>query len=126
MGTRQADARGADGPVPVRVVGAHIELGGKKVLEDINLEVLPGELVGVVGPNGGGKTTLIRTILGLTSPSRGRVEVWGLPPRSLGARRAWIGYVPQQSWIDGGLPVSVGDVVMAGRLSRATIGHRLG
>lgn len=86
------------------------------VLQAVNLTIEPGETVSIVGPNGGGKTTLLKLMLGLVSPSRGVIRVLGRPPRS--ARRH-VGYVPQHAMFDPSFPVSVADVVLMGLLGRA-------
>lgn len=84
------------------------------VLEDVDFKLFENDYVGLIGPNGGGKTTLIKVILGLVKPSRGRVTVMGEAPE-LG-RRA-IGYVPQIQLEDRSFPISVWDVVSMGRLT---------
>jgi zinc transport system ATP-binding protein len=91
---------------------------GSNVLEDVNLVVGPREFVCLVGPNGGGKTTLLKLILGLLAPTRGRVSVFGDRP-DLARRR--IGYMPQHVIVDPRFPVTVADVVLMGRLGRAGI-----
>lgn len=85
------------------------------VLEDVNLSVYEGDFIGLVGPNGGGKTTLLRVLLGLLSPMRGEVRIMGRPVRE--GRRA-IGYVPQVVEFDHEFPISVWNVARMGRLGR--------
>ncbi len=87
-------------------------------LTGISLEVEDGEFLGIIGPNGGGKTTLIKVILGLIKPSKGKVEVFGRPPGQLGKDRHLIGYIPQRNLVDWDFPVSVFDLVMMGRYGR--------
>lgn len=89
---------------------------GNNVLENINLEVEKGEFACIVGPNGGGKTTILKLMLGLLKPTSGSIEVLGGPPVS---RRSHIGYVPQFSKFDASFPVSVLDVVLMGCLQRS-------
>jgi len=89
---------------------------GLPVLEDLSLSVRERDFIGIIGPNGGGKTTLLKVLLGLVEPSRGRVRVLGREPTD--ARR-FVGYVPQYTEFDYAFPVSVWDVAMMGRL-----GHR--
>ena len=84
------------------------------VLYDINLTVWQNDFVGLIGPNGGGKTTLLKTILGLLPPKKGSVQVMGQSPQ-LG--RSHIGYVPQIAVYDLDFPINVMDVVKMGRLS---------
>lgn len=87
------------------------------VLEDISLRIDgPGEILGIIGPNGGGKTTFLKSILGLIPISKGEISVFGLPPEK--ARR-YIGYVPQYSKYDYDFPISVMEVVLTGRLKHA-------
>ena len=86
------------------------------VLEDVSLRVARGEFLGVVGPNGGGKTTLLRLILGQLAPERGSVRVLGETP--VRARRR-IGYVPQRAQFDRTFPISAVEVVLMGRLDSA-------
>jgi len=91
---------------------------GPDVLEDVNLDVVRGEFVGIAGPNGGGKTTLIRLIVGLEQPTGGELEVFGRPPRqATGSDR--IGYLPQRAEIGLSAPITVREVVEAGRVSVA-------
>ncbi len=86
--------------------GVSVDFGGPRVLEDVSLALAPGAFVGVVGPSGGGKSTLLRVILGSADPRRGEVE------RRRGLR---IGYVPQVETIDWSFPVTVDDVVLMSR-----------
>lgn len=89
---------------------------GALVLENINLAIERGDFACVVGPNGGGKTTLFKLLLGLLQPNSGSIEVlYGSPIQ----QRAKIGYVPQFSKFDAGFPVSVLDVVLMGCLDRS-------
>ncbi|MGE5592307.1 MAG: metal ABC transporter ATP-binding protein [Betaproteobacteria bacterium] len=100
----------------IRLENVWVQYDGATVLEDVTFVVRERDFIGIIGPNGGGKTTLLRTILGLAKPSRGRVTVLGTTP--LKGRR-FVGYVPQYSLFDREFPVSVWDVVLMGRL-----GHR--
>ena len=86
---------------------------GPAVLSDIDLTVMPGEFLGIVGPNAGGKSTLLKLILGLLEPSAGRVLVLGSNP--VRARRS-IGYVPQYPSFTRDFPITVEQVVLMGRL----------
>lgn len=83
------------------------------VLTDVNLTVAPKEFVWIVGPNGGGKTTMMKLILGLVKPQSGRVSVMNGPPSEA---RADIGYMPQSVELDSEFPITVMDMVLLGRL----------
>jgi zinc transport system ATP-binding protein len=74
-----------------------------------------GEFVGIAGPNGGGKTTLLRVALGLEQPGRGTVRLFGRVPG--GRRGPRVGYVPQRAQVTSATPVTVREVVQAGRLA---------
>ncbi len=87
-------------------------------VKDVTMKVRRGEFLALLGPNGAGKTTLIKTILGLTEPASGKVQVFGVPPKSLGERRSWIGYVPQATKIDPNFPIRVFDIVLMGRYGK--------
>lgn len=84
-------------------------------LENVNLCLHSGDFVSIIGPNGGGKTSLLKLLLGLVKPTRGTVEVLGKPP--VQARQA-VGYVPQQITIDKHFPINVWDATLMGRLGR--------
>lgn len=88
---------------------------GVPVLEGINLSVREQDFIGIIGPNGGGKTTLLSIMLGLMEPTRGCVSILGRAPR---AARRFVGYVPQYTEFDHAFPISVWDVAMMGRLGR--------
>jgi zinc transport system ATP-binding protein len=93
--------------------------GSQEVLHNVSFKLSAHTLTGIVGPNGGGKTTLLKLLLGLITPHYGTVRVLGSPPEAIRSR---IGYVPQHFLFDTRYPVSVGDVVLAGRVER----HRFG
>jgi zinc transport system ATP-binding protein len=88
---------------------------GQPVLKDVNLELAKGDFLALIGPNGGGKTTLLKLMLGLLKPSIGQIRVLGSPPRSVTHR---IGYVPQDIHINKKFPISALDVVLMGRHRR--------
>ncbi len=85
------------------------------ILEEVNVKISLGEFIGIFGPNGGGKTTLLKLILGLLEPRKGSVRLFGLPPEDA---RHCIGYVPQAIRFDKDFPISVLEVVMMGALQR--------
>ena len=90
---------------------------GQPVLTDVSLAVEEGEFVAVAGPNGGGKTTLVRLALGLARPDSGAVRLFGEPAHRF-SRRAALGYVAQRAQVGGHGPVTVREVVAAGRLAQ--------
>lgn len=94
--------------------------GGPPVLEEVNLEIAAGDFASVIGPNGGGKTTLVKLLVGLLTPTAGRVRVFGLPPAKARPR---VGYMPQHAMMDPRFPVRATDVVLMGRLGS---GRRFG
>ena len=95
--------------------------GSQPALENVDLAIEPCDFLGLVGPNGGGKTTLLKILLGLIAPDAGRVVVLGGSPM---AARPRVGYVPQHASIDVSVPSEVLDVVLMGRLWRSSWGAR--
>ena len=98
---------------PVELEGVGKSFRGPPVLEQVDLVVEEGDFLGIIGPNGGGKTVLLKVILGLVRPDRGTVRVFGRPA---GEARGLVGYVPQAPRFDPDFPIRVLDVVMMGRL----------
>ena len=101
-------------PAALDISGLGVVYDRKLVLEDVTLSVPRGAMVGIVGPNGGGKSTLLKAVLGLAPVGAGSVGTLGRPP-GRHARRL-VGYVPQREDVDWSFPVSAGDVVMMGRV----------
>jgi zinc/manganese transport system ATP-binding protein len=97
---------------------AAVALGGRTIWQHANLSIAHGALVGLIGPNGTGKTTLLRVLLGQVRPSAGRVIVLGAAPRRGNAQ---IGYVPQRRTLEADLALRGSDLVLLG-----LVGHRWG
>lgn len=95
----------------IRVQGAVVRREGHLVLDRIDFSVREGEFVALIGPNGGGKSTLLRTVLGLQPVESGNLEVLGAAPR---AGRPGIGYVPQYFNADPDFPMPAGEVIHMG------------
>jgi len=89
--------------------------GDIPVLEKINLSINQNDFLAIIGPNGGGKTTLLKVILGLVKPNEGEVKVFGKNPEEGGRL---IGYLPQYTFFDLNFPINVFDVVLMGRYNR--------
>jgi zinc transport system ATP-binding protein len=100
----------------VHVEDVWVSFEGHTVLEAIDLAVDEKDFYAIIGPNGGGKTTLLRVILGLIHPDRGRVTIYGKPPAE---SQDIFGYVPQIPALDPDMPLTVEDVVLMGRISKA-------
>lgn len=83
------------------------------VVSEINLAVSEGEFLGIIGPNAGGKSTLLKLILGLLQPDTGKITVFGKRPEK---GRSRIGYVPQHPAFSRDFPINVRDAVLLGRL----------
>lgn len=99
----------------IRLENITLRREGREILSGINLSVLPKDFIAITGPNGGGKTTLLKIILRLQKPSAGKVEYFndaGLPVADLP-----IGYLPQKNMIDSRFPITVEEVVASGLLA---------
>ena len=99
--------------------------GGPPVLRHVNLEIEGGEFVTIAGPNGGGKTTLLRIILGLERPTTGRALLFGEPAQEFHARFR-IAYLAQRTQLGIDAPAAVREVVAAGRVPRRGLLRPLG
>ena len=104
-------------PVPaIKLEGVCADYENLRALDDINLTVNRREFLGIIGPNGGGKSTLLKVMLGLLKPTRGNVMILGKDIYRYGENLP-IGYVPQAATFDRNFPISVCDVVLMGRLN---------
>ena len=101
-------------PPAVEINQLDFSYDGQPILRQIDLTVERGTTLGLVGPNGGGKTTLIRLLLGLLKPGGGRIRIGGLPPPEAVRRGNVIGYLPQNPSSPSGFPLSVREVVRLG------------
>ncbi len=104
----------------IEVRDLHFGYDQTPVLSGVHLDIWPADSICIVGPNGGGKTTLIKLILGLLSPNRGTIRIFGQKPE---VARLRIGYVPQYAHYDPQFPISVRDVVCMGRLAGSFTGR---
>jgi zinc transport system ATP-binding protein len=100
----------------INIENVSFSYGGPLALENITLTVTKGEFLGVVGPNGGGKSTLLKLILGLLKPDTGKVTVLGKPAEK---GREQVGYVPQHVRFNRDFPITVEDTVLLGRLGKS-------
>ena len=100
---------GITGAPLVRLAGVEMSWGHKKVLSDVDLTVNKGDFIAITGPNGGGKTTLLRIMLRLLKPTRGTVEYF-----SEGNSSLRLSYLPQKNMIDYHFPITVEQVIAMG------------
>ena len=93
----------------IEVRGLSAGYDGRTVLHDVNLTVYERDFLGIIGPNGGGKTTLIRCMLGLLKPTAGKITYYGADHSQLPALNSqfFMGYLPQYNTIDRKFPISV-------------------
>jgi len=98
-----------------------VRLNGKEVLHDITISLDEGSFLGIVGPNGGGKTTLLRAILGLIKPVAGEILVFGRKPEEVLKNGSVFGYLPQSAKVAPDFPVRVIDVVLMGRYGKVGV-----
>ena len=92
---------------------------GRTVLRDVNLTVYDRDFLGIIGPNGGGKTTLIKCILGLLKPLSGEISFTS--SRTAGNLQLTMGYLPQYNSIDRKFPITVGEVILSGLSSKKSL-----
>ncbi|MGE4266977.1 MAG: metal ABC transporter ATP-binding protein [Deferribacterales bacterium] len=96
----------------VSVKNLNFSYGSNEVLRDITFDIKKGEFLAVIGPNGGGKSTLLKILLGILKPQSGDIKVLGQKPGTV--KR--IGYVPQNVTSGGGFPITVEDAALMGRM----------
>ncbi len=100
----------------IRIEKLNFSYNSFMILEDVDLNINDRDLVSVVGPNGGGKTTLLKIILGLLKPTSGSVKLFGTSPN---VSRKRVGYMPQHAKFDFHFPATVMDVALMGRLGHS-------
>lgn len=113
MSAANTPASAATDKPAISVQQVSFSYDGPPALSEVDLDVAEREFLGIVGPNAGGKTTLLRLILGLLTPDRGRIQIFG---RSVQRARREIGYVPQYPRFRRDFPITVEEVVLSGRL----------
>jgi zinc transport system ATP-binding protein len=97
----------------IDIQNLNFSYNSQPVLRDVNLSVGQGDFVAMIGPNGGGKTTLLKLMLGLLDAGSGKIRVFNRSPQDVSHR---IGYVPQDVHINKNFPISALDIVLMGRL----------
>lgn len=108
----------------IEVQNVCLTIGRHTILDSVSFAIPKGRYVGIVGPNGGGKTTLLKIILGLQKPTSGRVDILGKEPLSA-RKKGVIGYVPQRiAQSDIHCPISVKEMVWSGRTPTIGLGRR--
>lgn len=105
-------------PPIVDIQGLDFAYRDQPVLRGINLQVVPRTTLGVIGPNGGGKTTLVKLLLGLLKPTRGTILLDGLPPEQAVARGNVVGYLPQNTPVVEKFPLTVREVIRLGLVGK--------
>ena len=107
----------------IQVFDMCVEFENNLALDNVSFSISQGVLTGVVGPNGGGKSTLFNALVGLQEITHGKILINGLPPEnSIGK----ISYVPQKEQVNWRFPLSVQDVVALGKLGKGSILQKLG
>jgi zinc/manganese transport system ATP-binding protein/zinc transport system ATP-binding protein len=104
--------KSATGAPLVELADVSYSFGATPALQNVSLKIWPGQFMAIVGPNGGGKTTLLRTILGMVRATQGKVLLKGRGPQRSALDR--IGYVPQLETIDWNFPITVEEVISMG------------
>lgn len=99
----------------VHIDNLSVYYGQTPAIAGVCLDVEDGEYLGIIGPNGGGKSTLLKAILGLAPTAAGTVQVFG---NRLGKNKASVGYVPQFATLDKRFPITLFEVVLTGRLKQ--------
>ncbi len=99
--------------IAVHVENLTVYYGKTPAVTEINLDVEDGEYLGIIGPNGGGKSTLLKAILGLIPITSGEITIYGKP---LAQNRSLVSFVPQFSSIDKLFPITLREVVLSGKL----------
>ena len=115
-----------ENPLCIEAENLNFSFNGSPVLENISFSVKDGEYLGIIGPNGGGKTTLIRIILGLAKPDTGHVRIFG---KSIKEFKEWalVGYIPQRvSQNISQFPATVEEIVRSGRTARVGLLRNFG
>ena len=106
----------------IEVHNLTVSYHSKPVLWDVDFELPKGKVIGVVGPNGSGKTTMLKTVMGLMKPDSGYTEIFGQP---LDEVRERVSYVPQRESVDWDFPADVMDVVLMGRYRKNNLFKRI-
>lgn len=101
----------------IEIKNLKVVIEKKIILQDINLSFENDKVIGIIGPNGGGKTTLLKVILGLSKPTEGKIEIFGKDISKIGELRSKIGYVAQNSHVEKNFPANVFEIVMMGKYS---------
>ncbi|MDD3213569.1 MAG: ABC transporter ATP-binding protein [Eubacteriales bacterium] len=104
-----------DKPAAIHVDHLTVQYGQTPGIQGVCLDIPQGEYLGIIGPNGGGKTTLLKAILGLVPATEGKVEILGKPIQE---GRKFVGYVPQFTTLNKHFPITVEEVVLTGRIRK--------
>lgn len=104
----------------INISNLSVEYNKTEVLSNVNLQIFENDFIGVIGPNGGGKTTLLKAILGLVEPTSGTIKF----RIDFQNKKKPIGYLPQVKHIDRKFPISVFDVVQSGAIMQNKLGAK--